>query len=261
MASPFFDRLKDYYQKVAAVLRNEAETASIFPNSTDIGMSRERVYAHFLKWHLPSACNVMFGGFLFNQDGLESKQIDVIVTADMCPQFNFHNRDGEGKSFACVDGALAAVSLKSTLDSRELHDALANIASIPQHRSDIDWGKLGIKDPHYDQWPYKVIYSPDGVSQDTLRKSLLEFYKANPSIPPNRQPDLIHVAGKYCFHRSPKDLNNQGHTIRAGSFYAMTVESDVAGLALVIDKVQQMLVASRYIPFYYGDMVYKMLGM
>ena len=64
-------------------------------------------------------------------DGQESKQIDVIVTADVCPQFNFLNRDGQGPTFSCVDGTLAVASLKSNLDSTQLYNALDNLASIP----------------------------------------------------------------------------------------------------------------------------------
>src|SRR4051812_24133567 len=120
MAKHFYDRLKKYFSEVGAVLRGEADSASIFPNSTDKGMSREKVYAEFLRTHLPSICNVSFGGFLFNLSGAESKQIDVIVTTDSCPQYNLHNRDGQGKSFSCIEGALAVVSIKSNLDSKEL---------------------------------------------------------------------------------------------------------------------------------------------
>lgn len=40
MSQPFFVRLKDYYQKIGTVLRGEAEAANIFPNPTDIGITR-----------------------------------------------------------------------------------------------------------------------------------------------------------------------------------------------------------------------------
>src|SRR5712691_169128 len=132
MAKPFFERLKDYYEKVGSVLRGEADSVSVFPNSTDIGISRERIYAEFLRLHLPPACNIMYGGFLFGLDGSESKQIDVIITSHICPQFNLHNKSGDGKSFACIDGTLAVASLKSNLDTTELHDTLFNLASLPE---------------------------------------------------------------------------------------------------------------------------------
>lgn len=62
-------QLRDYYLSVAMVLRGEAEASSVFPNTTDIGMSREKAYQKFLKLHAPSKCNVFFGGYLFDEDG------------------------------------------------------------------------------------------------------------------------------------------------------------------------------------------------
>lgn len=132
MAEPFYVRLKKYFAEIGQVLRGEASVAQIFPNSTDIGISRERIYAEFLKLHIPLSCNILFGGFLFDQSGNESKQIDLLIINDTALQFNFHNRDGSGKSFACIDGCIAIVSLKLTLNTVELHDALDNIASIPE---------------------------------------------------------------------------------------------------------------------------------
>jgi len=88
------DERRQEEQEVAvdggAVLRGEAKTASIFPNSSDIGMSREKIFAEFLRLHAPSKCNVVFGGFLFGDDGSESGQLDVLITTDTTPQFNFN---------------------------------------------------------------------------------------------------------------------------------------------------------------------------
>ena len=256
--SDFYERLKAYYEKVAAVLRDEADAASMFPNSTDKGMARERVYLEFLRTHLPAACKVKFGGFLFSQDGQESQQIDVIVTSDECPQFDFHNRDGQGKSFACIDGTLAVASLKSNLDGTKLREALDNIASIPQH-TDL-WEKCRVTVPYYREWPYKIIYAPRGASVDTLLNAIREYYTANPVIPKNRWPALIHVAGGCCIRRCYRDLTYHGTIIKAGQFFAMTVDSDVSSLAMVVDRIQQTLIASRQVPYYFGDVIYRMFG-
>ncbi|MBN72957.1 MAG: hypothetical protein CME32_27190 [Gimesia sp.] len=118
MAREFYIRLRKYYQRVAEVLRGDAEAASVFPNTTDIGQSRERIYARYLEQHAPSKCNVFLGGILFHEDGTESKQLDVIVTTDTAPRFNFHNEDGGGKSFSPVAGTLGIASIKSTLDKK-----------------------------------------------------------------------------------------------------------------------------------------------
>ena len=107
-----FKRLKEeYFRPIGMVLRGHADVASIFPNRPDIGTSREKVYGEFLKQHLPSQCNINYGGFLFNYDGLESKQIDLFITTDSVPRFNFFNTEYDGKTFAPVEGTSAAISI------------------------------------------------------------------------------------------------------------------------------------------------------
>jgi hypothetical protein len=135
VAKPFYDRLTSYFTKVGEVLRGEAEVASIFPNSSDIGVSRELIYLEFLKQHAPSKCNVYLGGFLFGEDGDESNQLDIIISTDTAPRYNFHNPDGKGKSFAPVEGCLGIASIKSKLDKAQLIDSLNGIASIPKTKS------------------------------------------------------------------------------------------------------------------------------
>lgn len=93
MTKEFYSRLKDYFSNVGLVLRDKASASSIFPNRTDIGLSREGSYAEFLKSHLPNNCHVFFGGFLFNIDGTESKQIDLFVVSDSSLQFNFADQE------------------------------------------------------------------------------------------------------------------------------------------------------------------------
>lgn len=260
MSQPFLGDLREYFVCVAQVLRGEATAASVFPNSTDKGMSRERVYSQMLRDHLPSACNVLFGGSLFNQRGELSKQIDIVVTNDVCPQFNHHNRDGTGKVVACVDGTLAAVSVKSFLDRKEVFEALSNLASIPQHRT--DWNPpLEDADAHVGQWPYKVLFAFDGATADTVKKAMHDFSTQYGSYPRNRQPDMIHVLGKYRLVKFWKAMVHEGHTIKAGHYVTMTTDCDVAAMATVVATIQQILLASRSIPYHYGELFERMLGM
>jgi len=248
MPEPFYDRLNDYFAHVGSVLRGEADLASIFPNSTDIGISRERIYADFLQTHLPSSCNVQFGGFLFNLDGLESKQIDVIVTADVCPQFNFSNRDGRGKTFSCVDGALAVASLKSNLDSAQLFDALDNLASIPA-KTPLDARVMPyLQLPDYPIWPFKIIYAPKGISLGTLSESLLNYYFEHPDIAQTHRPNLIHVAGQGCI-------------IRQGAWRVAWDATDVTGLLYAITNIQSVVVGAKHILFNYHDIFHKITAL
>lgn len=183
MAAPFFERLREYYLRVAKVLSGEAEASSIFPNPSDVGDSRERIYIEFLRQHAPQCCGIFKGGFLFDSNGQESSQLDVIVTADSTPRFDLRNKDGAGKSFAHVEGTLAVVSVKSTLDKQQLFDSLLGMASIPPTPP------LGKRInpvaiiPHYEDWPLKVIYASNGIGLKTILSHINAFYEDNPQIP------------------------------------------------------------------------------
>ncbi|MDQ5937507.1 MAG: hypothetical protein QG574_4866 [Cyanobacteriota bacterium erpe_2018_sw_21hr_WHONDRS-SW48-000092_B_bin.40] len=190
-SQPVFGRLWKYYADVATSLSSSSSSASIFPNTTDIGASREWIYAKFLKNHLPSICDIFFGGFLYGSDGTESKQMDVIVTSNLSQRFRAFE---EGKSFACVDGSIAAVCIKSTLNTRELINSLENLASIP---SLCTINKEELSD--YEKLPVKIIYAPDGMSGKNLFEAIYNFYETNSNIPYRSKPDIIHVNKKYVF--------------------------------------------------------------
>jgi len=259
MAGQFFQRLRAYYKNVAAVLRGEAKAASIFPNTTDIGMSRERIYAEFLRQHAPSKCNVFFGGFLFGEDGSESAQLDVLVTTDTTPRFNFHNKDGQGKSFSPVEGTLAVASIKSTLNKNELEDALAGIAGIPPTIPLGNRVSFGLSIQNYDDWPYKIIYASDGISAESLLGHLNNYYLSNPNIPLGRRPNVIHVSGKYVIFRAISGMivlnanNQKNEEFEIGSFRHFTRDPDLQGILWVLDGLQERATASTHILYSYGE--------
>ncbi len=266
MSRNFYHRLRDYYLDVARVLRGEASAGSIFPNSTDVGQSRELVYAEFLRQHAPSKCNVFLGGFLFGMDGSESKQLDVLITTDTTPRFNFLIQDGAGKSFSCVEGTLGAVSIKSTLDKKELFDALEGIASIPPTLPIAGRTSFAVTVENYDDWPYKVVYASDGIRLPTLMKHLEEFYLKNPDIPLCRRPQMIHVAGKYVVLRVVKGMKiwtPSSSTVAVppvGHFFPSTVDPDIQGISWVLFGLQERATASNHILLGYSDVMNSVMG-
>jgi hypothetical protein len=257
MAENFFDRLRGYYQSVIAVLRGEADASSVFPNSTDVGSSREKAYLEFLKLHAPSKCNVFQGGFLFDEDGAESRQLDIIITTDTAPRFNLHNRDGGGKSFSPVEGTLGVVSVKSTLDKKQLFDALEGFASIPPTRSLHGRVPPGLEVVSYEDYPLKILYASSGIAPSTLKAHLEEFYVANSAIPSCRRPNFIHVVGKCLVVRKTDGMKvlpeHAGLTIELPpeEFILFQEDADVGGLAWVISRLQQHASASTHIHFSY----------
>lgn len=261
MAREFYTRLRNYYKKVAEVLRGDAEAASIFANTSDIGVSRERIYADFLRQHAPSKCNVFLGGFLFHEDGTESKQLDVIVTTDTAPRFDFHNADGGGKSFSPTEGTLGVAAIKSTLDKNQLFDALDGIASIPPMKSLEGRVSFTIKISNYDDWPYKIIYASDGLEGPTILKHIETFYAENPDVPINRRPHLIHVAGKYAVFRVVAGMKLRSVTggpdeeLDSGTFFLLSRDPDLQAIIWALHGLQQNAAASTEILYSYDDII------
>lgn len=266
MAKPFFTRLRLYYEKVAEVLRGEAEAAAIFPNPSDVGNSRENIYAQFLKQHAPSKCNVFFGGFLFDEDGNESKQMDVIVSTDTSPRFNFHNSDDSGKSFCPVEGSLGVASIKSKLDKEQLFDALDGIASIPPTKSLKGRVSFTIQIPDYENWPYKVVYASDGLAAPTILNHLNAYFKENSGIPTSRRPDLIHVAGKYVIIKGKKGMKwkkastGEETDIKEGEYQLILTNPDLQAIIWTLNDLQQNAAASNHIIYSYGWIINKVQG-
>src|SRR4051812_44932376 len=98
MAQDFFEQLRGYYRRVAESLGADSGAASALPNPTDKGANREHVYADFLKQHAPSKCVVSFGGYLFDEHGATSKQLDILITTDTAPRYDLNNLDGSRKT-------------------------------------------------------------------------------------------------------------------------------------------------------------------
>ena len=252
---PFFTRLAQYYNDVAKVLRGEANAAKIFPNAADIGSRREDVYSAFLKQHTPSKCNVFFGGFLFDEDGSESDQMDIIISTDTAPRYHFNNSE---KSFCPVEGTLGIASVKSTLDKNELFKALKGISSIPPTRSLEGRLNPGIQIPNYDNWPVKIIYASKGSSGEKILKHTQDYYAKNSQIPITRRPDIIHVAGSYIIVKGRPEISlysiSKGTTekIKEGDYQLIKSEPDLMAIAWVLHWLQQASAASSDIYFNYG---------
>lgn len=260
MANRFFDRLCDYFTGIATSLAAAADSAKVFPNTTDKGGSRERIYIDFLRQHVPAKCNVFQGGYLFDEDGNESRQLDVIISTDTTPRFDLHNASGSGKSFAPVEGSLGVVSIKSMLDKKELEDSLDLMNSIPYTRPLKGRHSPFISLASYDAWPLKVIFAFDGASLDTIVGHISDYYGARPYIPIGRRPEIIHVMGKYVILRqtenvAPLHLCNKG-TVRpsiepSAEYHAIVENCDWHGLSIVVIELQEYASASAYIKFEY----------
>ncbi|MCB1136736.1 MAG: hypothetical protein KDK78_10745 [Chlamydiia bacterium] len=263
MSKTIYQRLADYYAQVATVLRGEAKASSVFPNTTDVGLSREGIIAHLLRSHLPSKCNVFLGGFVFDESGNESKQLDIVVNTDTTPRFKpVHDSD---KSFSPVEGTLGIISVKSTLDKKELVDALDGIASIPPMVDLAGRATFGITIKDYDDWPYKVVYASDCIQPRTLETHLNDYYLNNVDVPLTRRPDLIYCSGRCAIIRWKDGMKvatgdqSDGSQHKVGEYVCMTNLPDLHGILWLLRSLQEKATASAHIIYTYGHILDKTL--
>lgn len=262
MSKNIFQRLNEYYSKIAEVLRGEADVSSVFKNTTDKGLSREQIYVEFLKNHVPSKCNVFLGGFVFDEQGNESNQLDILITTDTTPRFKPGKSD---KSFSPIEGTLGIVSVKSKLDKQELYDALDGIASIPLTKTlnKRVMPLYSIND--YEDWPFKVIYATNGINSKTLINHLNNYYKKNPTIPLHRRPNMIHVSGECFIMRVCESAKIKSHISgleiphKIGEFGLISPNPDLQAIIWILNQLQDKATDSSHIIFSYHYILEKVL--
>lgn len=264
MKQGIYTRLKEYYLQVSAALQGDAKAASIFPNSTDKGFAREAIYSEFLKQHIPSKCNVFYGGFVFGSDGSESNQLDIIINSDTSPRYDFLKKD-TAKSFCHVEGAIGVVSIKSKLDKKELYDALSGIASIPKPcEDDITVLPPITLNPNSD-WPLKVIYASDSISGETIVGHFEDYYKEHPNLEHWQKPHIIHVAGKLFGIRTTDGVGHYDHELKSsqkplpGDFNFYIHDADTQALMWVVENIHWRSSISNFLIHNNGNLINKVL--
>lgn len=253
MPKPVLERLRNYFQDIADALSGEKSASSIFPNTSDVGMTREDILMSFLRNHLPKRCEVIKGGFIFDKQGNESKQIDLIVTNDLTLQFNQFD-----KSFNCVEGCNAAISVKSNLDKQQLFDALDNIASIPLMPDDaVNYvsGLIANKELIL-TYPIRIIFAYEGSNVQTTLKNIEAYYKNN-NVPHVKRPNMIIVNNKYIITRidAAGGTTRDGQKIPPNVFFPMSNVPYVGSFSLffMLTKVQTAANISPHIIFSFND--------
>ena len=201
MPIPVFERLRDYFQSIADSFEDNKSASTIFPNSVDSGSTREDIFLEFLKKHVPNRCDVIKGGFVFNHDGIESRQIDIIVTNDLTLNFKNFNQEN-GKSFSITDGVYCVFSIKSILNKEGLFDSLDNLHSVPQF-TNIKINPALKNNQKSQRIPHRLIFGFDGIDVKKILTYLNEYYSTR-KIPETQKIDFIVVNNKFI-------IQNSGH--------------------------------------------------
>jgi hypothetical protein len=85
------------------------------------------------------------------------------------------------KSFNCIEGCYAAISVKSFLNKDELKDALENLESIPTDKKIIVNPYITNRQRLIDQIPQRIIFAYNGNSCQTIQGHLEDYYSTHSS--------------------------------------------------------------------------------
>ena len=199
----FFVDLIEYYDNKANTIQSLAREPSIHDNKSDIGTLREDYLFDFLETHIPTRCNVIKGGFVFDSTGSKSRQIDLMVCNDQTFQFKKSGNDNKTKSFNCVEGCYAVISVKSVLDKDALIDSIQNLASVSTTKKIKISPLVNNTQDLINQMPQRIIFAYNGNSMETINKTCKEdddLCKKTGIVEP--MPDLIIVNNQYYFSRA-----------------------------------------------------------
>lgn len=96
---------------------------------------------------------------------------------------------------------------------------------------------------------------------------LNDYYTDNPTIPLNRRPHFIHVAGSYLIARAKEGMSmhdrgtGKTETLDPGSYHLVTTDSDLQAIVWTLKELQQNATASTHILYSYGSLINKVSGL
>ncbi len=248
MVSKLFERLIDYFQQESEGLNHNALRACIFENKPDIGSTRENILLGFLSRHLPRRCDIMKGGYIFDSEGNESGQIDLIITNDLTLQFKQSSESLE-KSLNCIEGCYCAIAVKSFLSDNDLTNAIDNLRSIPKEKVLAFANVVGNADMMIGQLPGKFLFAFDGISIESILKHLQSYMDKN-DVTSEELPDFIIVNRKYYLSKVALGGYNDPRGFVPPGFYVNKTKGDFIGgigLAHMITRIQKLATVGSFL--------------
>ena len=243
--SDTFGKISNYFESACRAMVHQREgQKGLFNNSADVGYVVEDKYRAFLAQHVPSACDILQGGYIFDVEGRRSRQMDVIVHSANTHRF----RDDSGKACATLEGAIADVEVTSFLDGRKIDDELEKFAFIPPTK---EFRGLGNRDvlkqkPDFQNFwldtPLKVVVAFDGVSASAALDRINSFYAVNDHIPVARRVNVLHMLNRYCIIKSDFDVYPDSDPSQRDVYTAVaTGRVDTLATSLILTRITQFL--------------------
>ena len=190
-----YKKLKEYFDLLEQQLISSGKIAKLLEHPTQVGDARETFVADVMRLVLPSGVEIGTGKVI-DQFGNESKQIDVVLFDSRFPKFTIG-----GSSLYPVEGTLATIEVKSTLDKKGYLMALENCSSVlnlmvkcehaKEANRQIDWYKNKhqltnaiAKDVFdYQLLPATYIYSYYGdIGNERAMDILKEYYGSDGNL-------------------------------------------------------------------------------
>jgi len=226
--------LIDYFQSEADDLDNVFNKTKGFTNA-DAGDLREDSLLDFLKRHIPSRTKISKGGYLFDSDGNKSKQMDLLLTNNLTLQFS-QSSESSRKVFNCIEGCVAAITVKTNLNKTDLFNSLDNLASIPLEKKFIRTNSnISNYEDLLNEVPQKIIFAYKGPSLEKTIENITEYHKIN--NPDQRQKfSVLIVNNEYVIVRLTSDTTSflSGKELPAGSYthWSKSNTGSIGGLSL-----------------------------
>ena len=129
MANPLLNR---YFKNLGKLLADVSEFSGVTGESTESGKNREILVGSVLKQHLPSRASVVQGGIVIDSHNKTSHQIDIVI----CNSFSFIGGSLE-YGLIPVEAIIAAIEVKSTIDSKNLKKAFHQLDKVKHLKKEI----------------------------------------------------------------------------------------------------------------------------
>lgn len=262
MPDDAYQAVSSFFESAAQQLLVGAQQNATLDNPTAVGSEREASIRSTLVRLLPSSCEVLRGGYLFDFEGNASRQIDIIVLSGSTPRFVVPH---DGQAFAPIEGTIAACEVKSRLDKERLTQALENFAALPVLQRPEKALAPYIKEPDAEFWwdvPYKVIFAFDALSPALLCQHLNDYYQQHADVPPECRPSMIHVLNRYFVVRMIPGMtvhNADGSAApnqpEVGDYHPLTNQPDTMGLVWLIAQLQERIFFSNHMLWPYHEWV------
>jgi hypothetical protein len=114
----------DWFDRLESVLEAEATLSGLLSHGSTVGQAREFLVTRVLRTILPASVHVGCGKVI-DSKGNCSRQTDIIIYD---PRFPLMEVEGGGLYF--VEGVLATIEVKSTIDRAELEASLENCRAV-----------------------------------------------------------------------------------------------------------------------------------